>query len=96
MPQSSMILISKPDPPSAVLGVIKITSTRKEGSRNSCIVFMCSRGMCIEPMGCKCHVTPTTGMHIIMLASMFAELGKKLVDAGVRTIENVKMSSRHF
>ena len=41
-------------------------------------------------------MTLTTGMHIIMLASVFAELEKKLVDAGVKAIEIVKMSSRHF
>ena len=46
-------------------------------------------------------MTLITGMRIIMLASVFAELGKKLVDAGIRAIEIVnktvvKMSSRHF
>ena len=46
-------------------------------------------------------MTLTTGMRIITLASVFAELGKKLVDAGVRAIEIVnkavvKMNSRHF
>ena len=48
-------------------------------------------------------MTLTTGMHIIMLGNVFAELGKKLVDAGIRAIEItnktvvvVKMSSRHF
>ena len=30
-----------------------ITSTRKEGSGNSCTVFVFSRGVCIEPMGCE-------------------------------------------
>ena len=39
--------------------------------------------------------------HIIMLASVFAKLGKKVVDAGVGAIEIVnkavvKISSRHF
>ena len=46
-------------------------------------------------------MTLTTGMHLIMLASVFPELGKKLVDAGIKAIEIVnkavvKMSSRHF
>ena len=49
----------------------------------------------------SCDVTLTTGMHTIMFVSVFAELGKKLVDAGIRAIEIVnkavvKMSSRHF
>ena len=30
-----------------------ITSTQKEGSGDSCMVFVFSRGICIEPMGCK-------------------------------------------
>ena len=30
-----------------------ITSTRGEGSGDSCTVFVCSRGICIEPMGCE-------------------------------------------
>ena len=46
-------------------------------------------------------MTLTTSMCILLLVSVFAELGKKLVDAGVRAIEIVnkavvKMSSRHF
>ena len=30
-----------------------ITSTRRERSGNSCTVFVFSRGICIEPMGCE-------------------------------------------
>ena len=46
-------------------------------------------------------MTLTTSMHIIMLASVFAVLGKKPVDAGIRAIEIVnkavvKMSYRDF
>ena len=35
-----------------------ITNTQKEGSGNSCTVFVFSRGIRIEPMGCaRYHVT---------------------------------------
>ena len=46
-------LVSKPDLPSAALGVNYNHQHAEGGSGNSCAVFVCSRGMCIESMGVR-------------------------------------------
>ena len=47
-------LVSYPDPPiSAALGVLHHQHAERERSGNSCTAFVCSRGICPEPMGCE-------------------------------------------
>ena len=62
---------------------------------NSCTVFMCSRGMCIEPMGCELSCD-TNHWHVHNYACEHV----CWVDTGIRAIEIVnkavaRMSSRH-
>lgn len=63
------------------------------------VYVVCFKGMCIEPMACKlsCDISISNCLR----ASVFAELAKKLVDAGIAALKIVnkaiiKISSRHF
>ena len=67
-----------------------ITSTQKDWSVNSCTDFVCSRGICMEPMGCQLsHERPhirnvecpsKLSTHIAVLCSAFYGEGVAMPD----------------